>query len=82
MQTAKIILESVDDMRELADRTEKFDYKIELVSDRYVVNAKSVIGVFSLSLKKPIELQAYTDDAAALFESIAPFLLKEEKKEK
>ena len=54
----------------------KFGYDIDLVSGRYIVDAKSIMGIYSLDLTKPIELQAHTDDAEALFEAIDQYIEK------
>ena len=39
-----------------------YDFKVELVSGKYIVDAKSIMGIFSLDLDKPIKMNAYTDD--------------------
>ena len=53
-----------------------FDYDVDLVSGRYAVDAKSIMGIFSLDLSKPIKLQAHTDDAEALEKAIGRFIVK------
>ena len=53
---------SISDVKEFADIVSAFDYDIDLVSGRYVVDAKSIMGIFSLDLSKPISLVAHTDD--------------------
>ena len=40
----------------------KFDYDFDLVSGRYVIDAKSIMGIFSLDLSKPIDLNIHADD--------------------
>jgi phosphotransferase system HPr-like phosphotransfer protein len=44
----------------------KYAFDIDLRSGRYVVDAKSILGIFSLDLSQPIELEIYTDDAAEI----------------
>ena len=53
-----------------------FNYDIDLVSGRYAIDAKSIMGIFSLDLSKPIKLQAHTDDPEKLVESIGKYIVK------
>lgn len=62
MYTENIVLSGVDEVKKFVDFVSGFDFKIELVSGRYIVDAKSIMGIFSLDLEKPIKMNAYTDD--------------------
>ena len=68
-----IILKSFEAVKNFVDIANTKPYDIELVSGNYVVNAKSIMGVFSLDLTKPIGIEAHTDDAAAFLAEIAPY---------
>ena len=48
----------------------------DFVSGRYAVDAKSIMGIFSLDLSKPIKLQAHTEDPEALIKAIDKFIVK------
>jgi hypothetical protein len=52
-------------------------FEVDLISGRYIVNAKSIMGVFSLDLANPILMKADCParDAAAFEEKIRPFLV-------
>ncbi|MDO5291971.1 MAG: HPr family phosphocarrier protein [bacterium] len=52
-----ISLNSVDKVKSFVNKVSQFDEEIDLVSGRYVVDAKSLLGIFSLDLSKPIELE-------------------------
>ena len=54
----------------------RYDFDIDLVSGRYAVDAKSIMGIFSLDLSKPIELDAHTDDADKFLKDIDKFIIK------
>ena len=54
----------------------KYDFDIDLVSGRYAVDAKSIMGIFSLDLSKPIELDIHTDDADKFLKEIDRFIAK------
>lgn len=71
--TINIRFLSISDVKEFADLVSTFNYDIDLVSGRYVVDAKSIMGIFSLDLSKPISLVAYTDDIDPLLKAVKKF---------
>ncbi|NLY44113.1 MAG: HPr family phosphocarrier protein, partial [Clostridiaceae bacterium] len=52
----------------------RYDFDVDLSSGRYVVDAKSIMGIFSLDLSKPIKVQVHSDDCDAFMEEIKPFI--------
>lgn len=70
-----ICLDSVSKVQAFVDAISGFDYSFEIVSGRYTLNAKSIMGFFSIDLTKPIELRVHaaTPDAA-LASIIRPYL--------
>jgi len=42
------------------------------------VDAKSILGIFSLDLSRPITLDIYEDNCDSLLEEIRPFMEQEE----
>ena len=70
--TAKIMINSINDVKNFVNLVNKYDFDIDLISDRYVVDAKSIMGIFSLDLTKPIGIEAHTDDAGAFLAENAP----------
>ena len=73
MKQTKIKLSNVADIREFVNVVILADYDVDLVQGRYVIDAKSIMGIFSLDLLSPIDLIAHTENADALFEKIAKF---------
>jgi len=67
-------LNNINDVKKFIEITSSKDYKITLESDKYVVDAKSIIGVLSLDLTKPLKMKAYGKTTADLVHEIAPFL--------
>ncbi|MCI5910045.1 MAG: HPr family phosphocarrier protein [Oscillospiraceae bacterium] len=67
MSETKIFLKEIDDVKEFVKIVMLVKYDVDLVSGRYAVDAKSIMGIFSLDLSKPITLHAHTDDAEDLF---------------
>ena len=64
MKTLKISLNSIDQVKAFVNEISKFDCDFDLVSGRYVIDAKSIMGIFSLDLSKPINLNIHAEGAA------------------
>ena len=64
MKTVQISLNSIDKVKSFVNDITKFDYDFDLVSGRYVIDAKSIMGIFSLDLSKPIDLNIHTEGNA------------------
>lgn len=76
MTKTTISLQAINDVKEFVDIVMKYEFDIDLVSGRYAVDAKSIMGIFSLDLSKPIELNAHTDDADQLLDEIKKYIVK------
>ena len=76
MKTCKIKLTSIQDVKEFVETVYRFDFEVDLSSGRYTVDAKSIMGIFSLDLLNPIILSAHTDNADKLFSAIAKFIVE------
>lgn len=77
MKTVKISLNSIDKVKAFVNDITKFDYDFDLVSGRYVIDAKSIMGIFSLDLSKPINLNVHADEnMAAIMETIKPYIIE------
>lgn len=72
-----IRLPKIDDVRAFVGITSSFPVDVDLASGRYLVDAKSIMGIFSLDLTKPVNVQIHEDhreeDAKKLEEALAPF---------
>lgn len=75
MKSVDIKLSSIEDVRNFVNIVSKYEIEIDLSSGRYVVDAKSIMGIFSLDLLKPIKLTAHTDNADALFSEIKQYMV-------
>lgn len=75
MKTVDIKLSSIEDVRNFVNIVTKYDMDIDLASGRYIVDAKSIMGIFSLDLMKPIQLTAHSDDADKLLEDIKSYII-------
>ncbi len=80
MKTVKIRLSSIQDVRNFVDVVTGHNIDIDLSSGRYIVDAKSIMGIFSLDLLNPITLTAHSEDGnavEALLADVAPFVVEE-----
>ena len=71
----KIQLNAINDVKEFVNTVMRFNYDIDLGSGRYAIDAKSIMGIFSLDLSKPIELVAHTEDPDELVKAISKFIV-------
>lgn len=76
MLTFSVSLKSIADVKRFVDAASHCPCEVDVISGRYVINAKSIMGLFSLDLAKPVQVEFHGDDAAAgaFQEEIAPFL--------
>ena len=77
MKTVKISLNSIDKVKSFVNDITRFDNDFDLVSGRYVIDAKSIMGIFSLDLSKPIELNIHAENNMDEIMSIlAPYIIQ------
>lgn len=76
MKSVKIRLSTIADVRDFVNILAKTEIDIDLSSGRYVVDGKSIMGIFSLDLLSPITLTAHSDDTDELFASISRFIVE------
>lgn len=77
MKTVSISLNSIDKVKSFVNDITKFDVDFDLVSGRYVIDAKSIMGIFSLDLAKPIELNIHAeDDVDTILEVLKPYIVE------
>ena len=76
MKTVMISLNSIDKVKSFVNDISRYDYDFDLISGRYVIDAKSIMGIFSLDLSKPIELNIHAeDDTTAILETLKPYIV-------
>ena len=76
MKTVQISLNSIDKVKSFVNEITKYDYDFDLVSGRYVIDAKSIMGIFSLDLSKPIDLAIHAEsNMDEIMEVLKPYLV-------
>ena len=64
-------------MKSFVNDLTKFDVDFDLVSGRYVIDAKSIMGIFSLDLSKPIDLNIHAEAGIdEILETLSPYIIK------
>ena len=77
MKSVKISLNSIDKVKAFVNEVTKFDSDFDLVSGRYAIDAKSIMGIFSLDLSKPIDLNIHNDaQADTIVNALKPFIVE------
>ena len=76
MTTFKIMLSSINDVKDFVNIVSRYDFDVDLTSGRYVVDAKSIMGIFALDIHSPIKVVANTNDATPFFNAIDKFVVK------
>lgn len=76
MQEINIVLRDIQSIREFVKEVVALDYDVDLVQGRYIVDAKSIMGIFALDISSPIKVVAATNDATVFFSAIEKFTVK------
>ena len=76
MQEINIKLTDMLSIREFVKEVVLLDYDVDLVQGRYIVDAKSIMGIFALDITSPIKVVANTNDATSFFAAIEKYVVK------
>ena len=75
MKTVNMKLETINDVKEFVNTVSRYDFDVDLISGRYAVDAKSIMGIFSLDLSKPIKVEIHSDDCDKIMDEIKKFVV-------
>ena len=78
MRSVPIKLSFAEEVKTFVEKVNRYSYDVDLRAGRHVVDAKSILGIFSLDLSKPISLEIYGDDCEELMKDISPFIAENE----
>ena len=73
MKEVEIRLSLAENVKSFVNIVSRFDYEMDLQSGRHVVDAKSILGIFSLDLSKPVKLIIHSDDCEDILKAVKPF---------
>ena len=75
MKSVTLKLSQAEEIKEFVNTVNRYSFEMDLRAGRHVVDAKSILGIFSLDLSKPISLEIYSDDCDDLMEEIRRFMI-------
>ena len=75
MKSMQISLEKASQVKDFVQIVQKYPYDIELKSERYIVDAKSILGIFSLDLTRPLTIEIHSDDCDDLLKELKAFAI-------
>ncbi len=73
MKALRIRLTCADDVKNFEQIVQRYPFDIVLRSDSYTADAKSILGLFSLNLKRPLDVEIHSQDCDELLEELTPF---------
>ena len=76
MRSVPIKLSFAEEVKTFVNTVNRYPYEVDLRAGRHVVDAKSILGIFSLDLSRPISLEIYSDDCGDLLKEIRPFVIE------
>jgi len=75
MKTFNLLLSSINDVKDFVNIVSRCDFEVDLTSGRYVVDAKSIMGIFSLDLSKPIKVEVHSDNCDKFLADVEKFIV-------
>ena len=76
MKTANIRINTIEDVKNFVTTVTKCNYDVDIVSGRYAIDAKSIMGIFSLDLSKPIDLNIHAEnDVDSILSTLSPYII-------
>ena len=76
MRTVQVNINSIEKVKSFVNTVSTYDIDFDLFSGRFVIDAKSIMGIFSLDLSKPVTLNIYNDDDNTILEQLKPFIVE------
>ena len=77
MTKVKVLLDSIDKVKNFVNILIKFDCDFEISSSRYTIDTKSIMGIFSLDLSQPLDMIIHKDgDVSDILEAIKPYVVE------
>ncbi|MCI9214014.1 MAG: HPr family phosphocarrier protein [Oscillospiraceae bacterium] len=74
MEALTISLTQVSQVQQFVNTVNKYPFDVDMVSGRYTINAKSLLGIYSLDLNRPLQVLIYSDDCEELKAELREFM--------
>jgi phosphotransferase system HPr-like phosphotransfer protein len=77
MKSVTILLDTIEKVRRFVNQISTYEGDFDIISDRYIIDAKSIMGIFSLDLSKPLKLQIHSEGVVAkVIEEFKEFIVE------
>lgn len=77
MKSVIILIDTIDKVRKFVYQISKIDGEFDIVSDRYIIDAKSIMGIYSLELSKPLKMLVHREeDMPAVLQELNEFIVE------
>ena len=73
MKEITIKIDTINDVKKFVSTVTRFEYDVDVVSGRYSVDAKSIMGLFSIDLSKVVTVRIHSEDCDDLLNEIKSF---------
>lgn len=75
MVECKVKISTINDVKKFVNTVSKYDFDVDLISGRYAIDAKSIMGIFSIDLSKELVMKAHTDNADVVKADLAEYIV-------
>lgn len=75
MVECKVKISTINDVKKFVNAVAKYDFDVDLISGRYAIDAKSIMGIFSIDLSKELIMKAHTDNADLVKTDLAEYIV-------
>lgn len=78
MREVQIRLENIDKVKNFVSAVSEFNEELDIIRERYVINAKSILGIFSLDLSKPLHFRVHAGEERAeeILEAVKEYIIE------
>lgn len=76
MKSVNIELATINDVKKFVNIVNRYDFDVDLISGRYAVDAKSIMGIFSLDLSKPMQMDIHAEEAREFLDEVTEFVVE------
>ncbi len=77
MTSVKINISTIDGVKAFVNIVSRYEYDVDIISGRYAIDAKSIMGIFSLDLSKELTLNIHSDDCEDFLDDINDYIVQE-----
>ncbi len=71
----KVKINTINDVKKFVNAVSLYEFDVDLISGRYAIDAKSIMGIFSIDLSKELIMKAHTDNADQIKADLAEYIV-------